>query len=287
MAIKNSDVFIPDVLADAVKTGFPGMAIMSSSGAAIINTDLKAGNGDVGSTVKIPYFANLGEAEDLATDDASPTLATFTSSNTNATVTHSVKAFEMTYWAKQGAGDPYKACSEMVLEACKRRFDKALIDVAANESGYTSMINDVSGAGSGLITIDALTDTRQLFGDEANDFAAFACHSKVFTDMLKTKDSSGRNLLIDFGSGNDPFLKPLGIPVIVSDRLPKVSSVYSSLLLKKGSLALYANGTPEVLTDKDVKRNVDIVACHFYWAAARYSNMAGMAKSGVAILKTK
>lgn len=284
MAIKNTDVFINELLADAIKKGFTGLSVMQGTGAAIVKTSLTEGAAKVGSKVLIPYFTNMGEADDVATDGDGLTPASLTSSTTEATVVHSGKAFEMTYLAQSGAGDPYAEASAQIIEACKRRIDKALIDKACDETSWSSFIQDGSAA---TINIDAIIDAMAKFGDQPDDYAALVVHSKVRADMYKIKDTTGRPILTDSQQGSAPVLRAFGIPVITSDRVKLASSVYSNLLLKKGSLAVWIDGNPKVLKGVNELKDTENVAAHIYWAAARYNNLPGSDKPGCVILKTK
>lgn len=284
MTIKNTDVLIPSLLADAIKTGFTGLTVMQNTGAAIVRTNMTEGASKVGSKVIIPYFTNLGEAEDITTDGDPLTPADLSSSATEATVVHSGKAFTMTYLAQSGAGDPYAEASRQIVEACKRRIDKALIDAATSETDWSGYITDGSAA---TFNLDALVDTMGLFGDQPDDFAALVVHSKVRKDMYKLKDSNGKSILTDSINGAPPVLRAYGIPVVTSDRVKLAASVYSNLLLKKGSLAVWIDGTPKVRTQGNALNDSDIVAAHIYWCANRYKLLAGSDRPGVAIYKTK
>jgi HK97 family phage major capsid protein len=282
-AILKTDLFIKESLADAVKAGFAGMSLLANTGAVVLNTSMPHGGRDVGSDVKIPYFTAMGEAEDISTDGDALTPATFTSAAQTATVKHSGKAFEMTFWAQSAEGDPYQHAASQIVEAVRRRFDKELIDIAKNETSYSSYINDASAA---AINIDAIINTKAKFGDESEDVVAFVCHSKVGYDLWKLKDANGRPLLFVPESGGLPRLMPFGIPVFMTDRLTASANVYPSLLLKRNSLVMWMNGNPEVLQDKDILKNNDLAAVHVYYAAHRYNPMPTGSKPGVAILKT-
>ncbi|MFA4974471.1 MAG: major capsid protein, partial [bacterium] len=234
------------------------------------------------------YFASIGEAEDLAADGDALTPATLTESSETSTVAHSGKAFEITRWAQSGTGDPYAEGSRQILVALKRRLDKALIDAAKSATGWGSYTYDRSAIGDGKITYDSLTETLALFGDETGDLAALALHSKVYKDLLQIKDTTGRPLWVDTSGVGLPKLTALGIPIIVSDRLAAVATVYPGLLLKKGALAAWIDDAAlEVLTDVDVLTNADIAAVHMYYVVHRYLRYDGLSKPGVAILKTK
>ena len=284
MAIKNTDVFIPSLLVDAIKTGFAGMTVMQGTGAAIVRTNMSEGASKVGSKVIIPYFTNMGEAEDVSTDGGALTPASLTSSTTEATVKHSGKAFEMTYLAKSGAGDPYAEAAAQIVEACKRRIDKAIIDAASLETDWSSYIMDGSAS---TFNLEALVDTMALFGDQPDDFAALVVHSKIRRDMYKIKDTTGRPILTDSQNGVPPVLRAYGIPVITSDRVKASTGVYSNLLVKKNSIGVWIDGNPKVLTDTIALSDSEVVAAHIYWCANRYTIMPGSDKPGVAIYKAK
>jgi HK97 family phage major capsid protein len=144
--------------------------------------------------------------------------------------------------------------------------------------------------GDGLISYDEVVDAMALLGDEAGDWAALAVHSKTLAAMRKERDNVG-------GAGlGRPLLVPnafegklptyMGLPVIVSDRLPVASGtpdLYTSLLLKKESLTFWMADISDgdIATDRDILKNSDIGAIHIYWAAHRYLRLNGMSKPGV------
>ena len=284
MAIKNTDVFIPSLLVDAIKTAFTGLAVMQGTGAVAVQTNMSEGASKVGSKVIIPYFTNMGEAEDITTDGNALTPASLTSSTTEATVKHSGKAFEMTYLAKSGASDPYGEAARQIVEACKRRIDKACVDACSDETNWSSFITDGSAS---TFNIDALVDTMALFGDQPDDYAALVVHSKIRRDMYKIKDTTGRPILTDSQNGAPPVLRAYGIPVITSDRVKATSNVYSNLLLKKNAIGVWIDGTPRVLTQVNALTDSEVVAAHIYWCANRYTILPGSTLPGVAIYKAK
>jgi hypothetical protein len=280
-----SNVIIPEILADALKGGFAGMPVFSGTGAAIIKTGLSAGRSNVGEEVTVPYFSSLGEAEDLTADGDALTPATLQGTSEKATVRQSGKAFEITRWAQSGVGDPYAEGKRQVLATLGRRIDKGLIEVAKVETGWSDYVNDESSTGAGTLTYDAIVRSLVKFGDENSDLAVFACHSKVYYDLLMIKDSTGRPLIDT--RGELPKITPLGIPCKVSDRLTATGGIYPSLLCRKGALVAWVNDQTEIMQDVDILVGADVMAVHLFWAAHRYVHLDGMAKPGVVILKTK
>lgn len=282
-----TDVIVPEILAEAVQAEFAGATALFGTGAAAVSSTLP-GAARGGDALKVPYFGLLGELDDVNEGTAlTPQKLTMTSET--AVVQHSGKAFEITEWAQMAAAfaDPYAEAARQLRVAVTRRADKALIDVAVT----TGLEKNVAAAAAGTpvtILYDHVVDAKLLWGDEQSDIALLAVHSKVLGDMLKLKDSQGRPLLTDAREGELPRF--LGIPTIVSDRLPIDTTItpnrYTSILAKRSALAFWFNGTPEVQTDKDILIDSRVAAVHVYWLAHRYSRVAGGTLTGAVKLIT-
>lgn len=211
-----TDMIVPEVLQDAISTGFGGCKILAGSPACTVNDRLPDVRG--GDRVKVPYFANLGELDDVA-EDTGLTTTKLTMSSEEATVSHAGKSFELTQWAQMAAQmhDPYGEASRQVVEASERRFDKALID-AAKDSLPASMVKNVFDQTTPRkIDYDAVVDAKMLWGDEQEDIVMMCVHSKTYGDMQKLKTTDGVPLLTLPQDGSIPRF--LGIPVFVSDRI--------------------------------------------------------------------
>lgn len=279
-----NDVLVPEVLLDTVKAGLAGMPIMRGTGAAVVRTGLSAGKGDVGKKVVVPYFGSLGAVEEIV-EGQGLTPRKLTQSDEEAVIGHAGIAASLSHWSLSGAGDPYEEAARQILEAMGAYWDDKLVAAAADEAGWTDYIQDNSGE---TMTYDGLVQVREKFGDEAKNFAAFVCHSKVYSDMLRSKDSAGRPVLIDLSNPKEPTLNVLGIPIIQSDRLAPVAGVYKNLLLKRGSLVLWLNSNSlNILEGEDILADVRVLAVHSYQAVHRYKRLNLSSKPGVAILKTK
>lgn len=278
--IKNTDVIDREILETSIRGAVAaGVVCLYGSGAAVIKTTLSAGRGSEGDQVKVPYFGSLGEMEDIVTDGSALTPKAFASSAELATVVHSGIAFEMTAWAQAGVDDPYAEVARQAVESLRRRADKALIDAAVAADVPMTL---TTGA---TFSYDSFVNAKLLWGDEQDDIAAFAVHSKVYGAMLKLKDANALPLLIDSAKdGGMPRI--LGVPVIVSDRLPVASTVYTSLILKKNALVFWMNGDVSLKTDQDILADTDLGAIHVYHATHKYKRMPGLTKGGVVILKT-
>lgn len=279
-----SNLVIPEVLLDAVEFAFVGMIALMGTGAAIVAPGLpQMGEG---TEIKIPYFEELGDFDDPGENDALlPVRLDMTSEV--APIQRSGKAWEATKWAQMAAmyADPYKEAARQLREGAIRRYDKALIDAA--KAANTALELDVySATQKRLLDYDLMSDAKGLFGDERENIALLVVHSNVMTDLEKLKDADGRPLLTQPEEGK--VQRFAGVPVKPSDRLAPSSDSpkkYTSLLLKRGALALWYDGIPSVETDKDILRDARIAAVNTYFAAHAYKRSRGNSKSGIVRIK--
>lgn len=278
---KRTDLIVPEVLAEAIKGAFAGMKLLYGSPVAVLNTSMPDSRG--GDKVKVPYFGTLGEVEDVVEGNAlTPKKLTMTSEE--AVVQHSGIAFEMSKWAEIAANyaDPYAEAARQAVESVARRAEKALID-AAITSLPSAMIKDVySATVPKTLDYDAAVAAKMLFGDEQDDIAMLAVHSKTLGDLYTLKDNSGRPLLTDPNVGG--LARLVNMPVGCSDRLAPTADTpakYTSLGMKPGSLVFWMNGSPTVDTDKDILADSTVAAVHIYWVAHRYVRLPGRSKGGV------
>ena len=290
MAIVIGDVYQPEILADAIM-GYvaAGIPVMGSTGAARLVSGLPASKAKAGETVKVPYFGSIGEFEDVANDGDGLTPASYTDTSQNATVVHSGKLAEITAMAAAAGLDPVQEIARQMTEGMKRRADKALVDAATANvaNAWDAYTHDASTIGDGKISYDHLVEARGILGDESEDLAAWVFHSKVEKDLRLIKDAAGLPVFTDAKEGGLP--RCLGIPVLVSDRVPLAATVYTNLLLKRDSLVFWMADITEdsILTDTDISKHTQLMALHMYFACHRYTRMSGMTKPGVIHLLTK
>lgn len=274
---RSGDVFVPEMFIEAIQSGFSGVEVMDKTGAVIFNTQMPYSQGNVGSSVTIPYFGNIGELEDLVADGDALTPRGVTTTQETAAVNHSGIAIEATWWAQASASsDPYAEMARQALVAVRRRAFKAVTDQCNTDANLLEL--DVTTS-SLKLDYDVMIDAKLKFGDEDGDVAALVVHSKTKADLRKLKTSTGIPLFVDGINGDvDRFT---GIPVFTSDRMRVASGNYTSLVLKRGSVLFWMNGSPIVLTDKDILANSDVQAMHIYWACHPYKRLPGMTKPGV------
>lgn len=295
---RKKDLIIPELLEDAIRGAFSGMNALWGTNAVKVNGSLDSSTG--GDVVKVPYFGNIGELEDLADDEggdgALPALtpAKLTMSSEESRVHHSGKAFEITEWARMAAAyaDPYAEAARQIREAVFRRADKALIDAARS----TDLVLDLATTpidGKSSLGYDAVVRGKYLWGDEGQTVASMAMHSKVGSDVELLKDADGKPLVSDaiVGQAQRRFV---GVPYTLSDKLTYLGTAgdettrrYETILARENSLLFWYNGDFQVQTDKDILTDSTVAAVHIYWLAHRYKRMPGSNKTGVAKIISK
>jgi HK97 family phage major capsid protein len=285
---KRSDLVIPEILVDAVQGEFEGQNVLVGSGVAVMSNTLPMDKRG-GDTVTVPYFGTLGEMEDIVNEGDALTPESISMDADTATVRHSGKAFEITEWARMASlGDPYAEAGRQFRVINTRRVDKALIEVA-NTGVPAEFTLDVSGIGSGKIDIDVIIDATGLWGDQQDAIRLLAMHSKLYRDLMKLKDSTGKQLMTT-PTRAEPIPMFNGIPVVVSDKMKTFNDgaqKYEMLLMKEAALAYWWQAPPKVVTDYDALADTDLIAMHTYWAAHRYRRVRGSTKPGVIKITTK
>jgi hypothetical protein len=296
MGVSTSDVFVPEVARDTIIAGISdeGMPVLFGSEAvATDGTLVSQGELKVGRKLKVPYFGmipnlqlDVPEGIALDTDKASETVEEAEIQRAGVAIEYSTWA-EMVLKGRRQGIDPYTLFSAQARDRIKQMFERKLVTTA--RTGLSSdYINDVSGA-SKTIDWDIWADTRSLLGDASKKIVMSSVHSKVFTDMVKLKDSTNRPLLVDPYTGGATIPKFQGVPVFESDFNYKSSdspAKYDSLLLQRGALALWYS-EPTVDLDVAPRSGTKAIVIWVYYIAYRYKHLPGGTKPGVLILRSR
>lgn len=279
------DVFVPEVMADAVEGALAGRQALDGTGAFTIVPGLPS-SARAGDTVNVPYFGHIGEFEER-TDGQALTVVSITSDAEKATVVRAGKAFEITNWAQQAAaGDPYAEGGRQMADGAMRKFDAAALAAALT----TTLSLDAKDEQLGYDHFVALLD---LFGDEQDDVVAFGGHSKLLAALRRVKDGSQRPLLVDPVAANArPAI--LGRPFYASDRNTATVDgggvgidTYKLFAIKRGAGVIWRADGPRFDTDKDILADSKVAAANLYFAAHLYKKYPGATKPGAAFIEVQ
>ena len=281
-----SDLILPSILAEDVMKGFAGKLTMAASGAILMSAGLQAGADQVGNTVTVPYFDDGGAAQVL-TESQAGSLEKITQSSETSAVVRLFKGFSVSAlarMAKASGRDVYDVAREKIQEAFARAVDALAIQRATARATSASMVQDDSSA---AITAAGIVNTLKKFGEDIDDgsLAMWAMNPTPYWAAAQLADSTGRTLYTDVQGGRLSQLG--GAPVKMTAQSDLVAStVYSSLLCKKGSLVMFMNENIRIDEERDATADVDMIIANMYCVVHAYSTMPGTTHAGVAVLKT-
>lgn len=224
------DVIIPQIFTEAVQAAFAQANAfqgsgLATTGAVAINDSFGGDANTVGSEVRVPYFGTLGEFTNNP-DGSAVTPAKVSMTSELATVSRDSLAFEVTRWGSRAAGaDVYEEGARQIVVAAQRAMDRRVIDACVAAGGLVHSVYDVGSPVK--LNYDVMVDAKMLWGDEQDDVVALAVHSKTLADLYKLRDSSGLPILTNPVDGGLPRF--LGVPTVVSDRLPLTGSSMGSV----------------------------------------------------------
>jgi len=286
-----SDLILPDILAEEVMKGFTGKLLLNGTGAVVMNPGLQAGRQEVGNTVTIPYFDDVGEAEEVAEDGAG-TLDKLAQSSETATVVRLFKGISvgmLAQIAKQTGRDLMDVAVEKVRQAFIRKLDTLALARALARASAASMEYDGTAA---ICSTTSIVETLKLFGEDLDDdnaLAIWGMNPKVYWDAATLADSTGRALFVP--AQGERLARIGGVQVRMTAKTDMVvagsPATYKSPLVKRGAIAVWVNENLRIDVDRDPTADVDMVMANMYCVVHAYTTMPNSTHAGVAVMKTR
>lgn len=286
-----SDLVLPDILAEEVMKGFTGRLLLNDSGAVVVNPGLQAGVNEVGNTVTIPYFDDVGEAEEVA-EGAAGTLDKVTQSSETSTVVRIFKGISianLAMIAKSTGRDINEVAIEKVRQALARKLDTIALARALARASTASMEYDGTGA---AVSSDAIVETLKLFGEDLDDdnaLAIWGMNPKVYWGAATLADTTGRTLFTP--AQGERLARIGGVQVRMTAKTDMVvagsPTTYKSPLIKRGAIAAWVNENIRIDYERDPTADVDMVMANMYCVVHAYSTMPNSTHAGVAVMKTR
>lgn len=198
--------------------------------------------GQPGSTVKVPKFKYIGDADDVAEGEAID-LALLETSTEEFTIKKAGKGAELTDEAiLSGYGDPVGEAGKQLKMSIANKIDN---DVLAALSTTTLTVQSADG-----ISIDGVDKGQTLFNDEDTEPMVLIANPK---DVAKLRKSAGGEWTRATDLGDNILVKGvfgevLGAQVIRSRKVTEGEAY----LVKTGALAIYMKRDVEIETDRDI-----------------------------------
>lgn len=288
---QRSDLVLPDILAEEVMKGFTGKLLLNGTGAVVLQPGLQAGPEEVGNTVTVPYFDDIGEAEEVGEGQAG-TLDKLTQSSETATVVRLFKGISMTRLAriaKATGRDIYEVAAEKILESFVRKIDSLALARALSRASSSSMEYDGTAAN---VSTTAIVETLKLFGedlDDDNGLAIWGMTPKVYWDAATLADSTGRALFVPAQGERLARVGGVQVRMTAKDDMTVAGSptTYKAPLIKVGAIAAWITEQPRIDIERDPTADVDMIMANMYAVVHAYSTMPGSTRCGVAVMKTR
>jgi hypothetical protein len=209
-----------------------------------------------GKLINMPFWKPLGGVDEVLSDSSPLTPDKVTADADVAALLIRGKAWSANELAGALAGSsPMQAIGNQVSVWWAIQEQKILISILKGifaSALASSHVNNISAKyeEDGVISANAVLDTKQLLGDAADQFTAMAMHSATYTLLQK------QNLITYIPNSRGEVVIPtyLGYQVIVDDGCPVANGVYSTYLFAAGVFGR-GEGVPVDLTPVETDRD--------------------------------
>lgn len=212
----------PEVMGDMVSAKLP--SALKISPFAKIDTTL---TGTPGTTITVPCWKYIGDAEDVAEGGAIPS-ELLTTGKTKVTIKKAGKGVSITDEAiLSGLGDPVGQGVIQLTKAIASKVDNDCMDVLQTATFK-------SGDGTSVINYNSVVDAVDLFEEEDQAPKVIFIHPKQVTQLRKDPDFKDLNKY-PLGEGvimTGVIGQIAGCQVVPSKKVPKKSGKYSCPIVK-------------------------------------------------------
>lgn len=245
----------PEVMADMISAKLE-KAIRFSPISRVDNTL----QGRPGSTVTVPRFKYIGDAEDVAEGEAID-LAKLETATEDFTIKKAGKGVEITDEAiLSGLGDPIGEAENQLLMSIANKVDNDVLEAL----GTTSLKYESADG----VTIDAVDAAQAIFNDEDVEPMVLFVHPK---DAAKLRKSAGEDWTRASDLGDNVLVKGvfgevLGAQII---RTRKVEEG-TAYLVKNGATAIYMKRKVDAEKARDIIHKTTVVTADQHYGAHLY-----------------
>lgn len=252
---KLTNMVDPEVMAQMISAELPN-AIRFAPLARVDNTLV----GRPGSTITVPKFKYIGDAEDVA--EGTPIdLSLLETDVEDFTIKKAGKGVEITDEAVlSGLGDPIGEATKQLKMAIANKIDNdCLTALATTTLAYS--------AGTAW-DVDTISNAMDIFGDEDTEPMVLLMNSKDASKLRKAvagdwdrASDLGDNIIV-----NGTYGSVLGAQVVRSNKLAEGTAY----LVKAGALAIYMKRAVEVESDRDIINKTTVITADEHYGAHLY-----------------
>ncbi|MCR6096859.1 N4-gp56 family major capsid protein [Salipaludibacillus agaradhaerens] len=245
----------PEVLADMISASLPNAIRFSPL--ARMDTTLQ---GTPGTTVTVPRFKYIGDAQDLA-EGASVDLSLLETDTEQFTIKKIAKGAELTDEAVlSGYGDPMGEAANQMALSIANKVDNDVLDALDTTTIVFDSATDTY--------IEAVDGAQGVFNEEDQSAMVLIVHP---ADAAKLRKDAGNNFTraSDLGDSilvNGAFGEVLGAQIVRSRKVTEGEAY----LVKEGALAIYMKRGVQVETDRDITAFTTVMTASQHYGAHLY-----------------
>lgn len=258
-ATKLASLIDPEVLAPMIEQKMVDM--MKFAPLARLDYTLQ---GRPGSTITLPSYAYIGDAEDVAEGNDIP-IAELTQSSVEVSVKKAGKGVQITDEAVlSGYGDPIGEAIDQLGLSVASKTDNDVLEVLGGIQA--PMIH----AASGPLTSDEVANALVKFGEDIDGEKVLLiapeqlAQLRTSEDWIKVTDMGVQALM----SGVVGMI--WGCQVVVSNKIKKVDNAFTNFIVKPGALAVYMKRDTLLETDRDIINKSTVMTVDKHYVAYLY-----------------
>lgn len=249
-ATELANLFNPEVVAGLVESKL--VDAIKFAPLAVIDTTLV---GRPGSTVTLPTYAYIGDAETVAEGEDIP-IKQLTQSTKEVSIHKIGNGVQITDEAAgSGYGDPVGEAVDQLILSIASQVDNEMLDVMSTAS--------LTHAAGGAFSADVVADALVKFGEDIEGEKVLLVDAEAYATLRKTGDwvpntEIGANMIIRGTVG-----MVHGCQVVVSNKLAGENVAY---IVKPGALATYMKRDTMVEADRDIVNKSTILTADKHFA---------------------
>ena len=258
-ATKIASLIDPEVLAPMIEQKMVDM--MKFAPLARLDYTLQ---GRPGSTITLPSYAYIGDAEDVAEGNDIP-IAELTQSSVEVSVKKAGKGVQITDEAVlSGYGDPIGEAIDQLGLSVASKTDNDVVSVL--NAIQAPMIYDASG----ILSSDVIANALLKFGEDIDGEKVLLiapeqlAQLRTSEDWIKVTDMGVQALM----SGVVGMI--WGCQVVVSNKIKNVENVFTNFIVKPGALAVYMKRDTLLETDRDIINKSTVMTVDKHYVAYLY-----------------
>lgn len=249
-----SDLFSPEVIGQMINEKL--FDAIKFAPLATVYDDLV---GVPGSTVVLPYYNSIGDAEDVA-EGADISITKLAEKTKKVTIKKAGKGVQLTDEAVlSGYGDPIGQATTQLAMSIASKVDNDFL--ASLNENTTHVVNLTA-----KMTADDIADALVEYGEDIDGEKVILVNPTAYATLRKANawipnTEMAANMIIRGTVG-----MVHGCQVVVTNRIKESSKVSKFHIVKPGALALYAKRDVLVETDRDIVNKSTVITADKHYA---------------------